>query len=93
MRSHVFAAGPNNGVSAAASPWQQQLVPTRGLTAYGSPRAWSHGLGHLKPVPMRGLGLSPHRALGKQPPPPGVCCQRDARGNTICSDGRGYPPG
>jgi hypothetical protein len=33
------------------------------------------------------------RGLGqKLPPPPGVCCQKDARGNTICSDGKGYSP-
>jgi hypothetical protein len=33
------------------------------------------------------------RELGKQPPPPGVCCQKDQAGNTVCSDGRIYPPG
>lgn len=29
----------------------------------------------------------------KRPPPPGVCCQLDPAGNTVCSDGKIYPPG
>lgn len=28
-----------------------------------------------------------------RPPPPGVCCQKDPAGNTVCSDGQIYPPG
>lgn len=33
------------------------------------------------------------RLAGTQPPPPGVCCQKDPAGNTVCSDGKIYPPG
>jgi hypothetical protein len=36
---------------------------------------------------------SPARMGQKQPPPPGVCCQKDPQGNTVCSNGRIYPPG
>lgn len=32
-------------------------------------------------------------SLGQHgPPPPGVCCQKDPAGNTVCSDGMIYPP-
>lgn len=27
----------------------------------------------------------------KRPPPPGVCCQKDPAGNTVCSDGQIFP--
>ncbi len=34
------------------------------------------------------------RSLGAgHPPPPGVCCQKDPAGNTVCSDGQIFPPG
>jgi hypothetical protein len=33
------------------------------------------------------------RSLGKREPPPGVCCQKDQAGNTVCSDGQIFPPG
>lgn len=36
---------------------------------------------------------APRLGQTKQPPPPGVCCQLDPAGNTVCSDGRIYPPG
>lgn len=29
----------------------------------------------------------------KRQPPPGVCCQLDQAGNTVCSDGNIYPAG
>lgn len=32
-------------------------------------------------------------SLGAGPPPPGVCCQKDQAGNTVCSDGMVYPAG
>jgi hypothetical protein len=47
-------------------------------------------------------GICPHcggtshlgsRMGQKRPPPPGVCCQLDQAGNTVCSDGQIYPPG
>lgn len=45
--------------------------------------------GHAHPE-LSGLGA----ALGAgQPPPPGVCCQLDQAGNTVCSDGNIFPPG
>lgn len=28
----------------------------------------------------------------KQPPPPGVCCQKTPDGATVCSDGSAFPP-
>lgn len=35
-----------------------------------------------------------HATLGqKQPPPPGVCCQKTQDGGSICSTGQGFPPG
>jgi len=46
--------------------------------------------GHLHPE-LNGLS---NRSLGYgHPPPPGVCCQKDPAGNTICSDGQIFPPG
>ena len=46
-----------------------------------------------RPCPNCG-GVSHRSVMGqKQPPPPGVCCQLDPAGNTVCSDGNIYPPG
>ncbi len=45
----------------------------------------------FRPATLEGF---PSRGLGqKQPPPPGVCCQLDPAGNTVCSDGQIFPPG
>ncbi len=54
------------------------------------------GLTRFYPAP-RPMAPKPYRvprALGYgHPPPPGVCCQKDPAGNTVCSDGNIYPPG
>lgn len=48
------------------------------------------------PAPRAAMreSFSPRRQLGYgHPPPPGVCCQKDPAGNTVCSDGNIFPPG
>ena len=36
---------------------------------------------------------APQLGQAKRQPPPGICCQLDQAGNTVCSDGSIYPPG
>jgi hypothetical protein len=77
-----------------SGPLAGRQVPLRGSggNSGGNIEWWMYqqtfipGLLHAQPKMNRNM-------LGqKQQPAPGVCCQKDARGNTICSDGRGYQP-